>query len=139
MTRAFLAACFLSGTLAAQQPPPDSKKKPPPPTKQEDDPPEEDATLKPREFSFNPLAANKAILAGNYYFKKGNYAAARGRYDDATKYNPGSAEAYLKLGEAFEKLHDKRQARVAYEKYIEVAQDPKATDGIKKKIEKWPK
>lgn len=147
MTRAFLLGCFLSGALFAQQPPPDSKKKPPPEkqvnkekeSKEEEDPPEEDVSLKPRVFSFNPLAANKAILAGNYYFKKGNYAAARGRYDDATKYNPGSAEAYLKLGETFEKLRDKKQARAAYEKYIELAQDAKATDAIQKKIEKWPK
>ena len=133
----------MGSALFAQQPPPDSKKKPPPASKEqeskEEDPPEEDASLKPRVFSFNPLAANKAILAGNYYFKKGNYAAARGRYDDATKYNPGSAEAYLKLGETFEKLRDKKQARAAYEKYIELTQDAKATDAIKKKIEKWPK
>jgi len=138
VTRAFLAACFLSYALAAQQPPPDSKKKPPP-TKQEDDPPEEDVSLRPREYPFNPLQANKSIIAGNYYFKKGNFAAARDRYEDASKFNPGSAEAYLKLGEAFEKLRDKKQARVAYEKYIELAQDAKSTDGIKKKIEKWPK
>jgi tetratricopeptide (TPR) repeat protein len=147
VTRAFLLGCFLSGALFAQQPPPDSKKKPLPDKQEskekesnkEDDPPEEDASLKPRVYSFNPLASNKSILAGNYYFKKGNLAAARDRYDEATKYNPGSAEAYLKLGETFEKLRDKRQARAAYEKYIELAQDPKGTDAIKKKIEKWPK
>lgn len=132
---------LLSCALAAQQPPPDSKKKPPPKptTQQEEDPPEEDVASRPREYPFNPLQANKSITAGNYYFKKGNFAAARDRYDDATKFNPGSADAYLKLGEALEKLNDKKHARAVYEKYIELAQDAKSTDAIKKKIEKWPK
>ena len=139
----FLARAFLAATLAAQQPPPASQKKPPaPPAKQqekEDEPPEEDVSLKPKEFSFNPLAAIKNINAGNYYFKKGNYVAAKDRYFEATQWNPSSAEAFFKLGEAEEKRHDKQAARAAYEKYLELAQDAKGAEALRKKIEKWPK
>ena len=142
-----LASAFLAAALAAQQAPPASQKKPSaPPAKEqekEDEPPEEDPSLKPKVFSFNPLAAIKNISAGNYYFKKGNYKAARDRYLEATQWNPGSAEAFFKLGETEEKRHDKHAARAAYEKYLELAQDAKGdtkgNDPLRKKIEKWPK
>jgi tetratricopeptide (TPR) repeat protein len=127
--------------VAAQQPPPESQKKPPvkpPQQQQEEEPPEEDASMKTEEFVLNPLQANKEINAGNFYFKKGNFRAAKARYARATKWNPGSSEAFLKLGEAEEKLHDKQAARAAYEKYLDLAQDAK-NDALRKKIEKWPK
>ena len=46
------------------------------------EPPEEDSSLKPREYSFNPVQAKKEIVAGNFYFKKGNYRAAVQRFTE---------------------------------------------------------
>jgi tetratricopeptide (TPR) repeat protein len=128
--------------LLAQDPPPPQQKKlettrPQKPAEQE--PPEEDESLKPEEFSLNPLEAQKNITAGDFYFRtKKNYHAASRRYLRATKWDPGSAEAFLKLGESEEKLNDRAQARGAYEKYLELAPAGKNADTIRKKIEKWP-
>ena len=114
------------GALLAQQ-------KAPPPKPQA--PAEEDETLVPKkEYAFNPLQAEKELQTGNFYFKKGSYKAAAGRFAEATKWNPGLAEAYFRLGEATEKLRDKKASREAYAKFLELAPADKRTDGVRKKL-----
>ena len=108
---------------------------PPPPTK-DGLPPEEDASVAVKEYAFNPLQAKKEISIGNQYFKKGSYRAAAGRYQEATKWNDGDSEAWLRLGEAEEKLKDHKAARDAYGKYLELAADAKNADEIRRRIEK---
>jgi len=103
-----------------------------------DDPPEEDESLKPKVYDFNPLAAEKALKAGEFYFKKGNYAAASGRFLEASRYNPTLAEAFLRLGEAHEKNHKPAEAIEAYRKYVELAPDGKQAAALKKKLESKP-
>ena len=103
---------------------------------QEQPPPEEDESLVVKEYSFNPLQATKEIQVGNYYFKKGSYRAAVGRFEEATKWNSGEPEAWLRLGEAQEKLKDHKAAASAYTKYLELAGDSKIADEIRKKLEK---
>jgi tetratricopeptide (TPR) repeat protein len=141
----FIAA---AGVVAAQQPPPQDQKKTPPPTKAaekptekptEEDPPEEDEALKPEQFTLNPLEADRNVNTGNYYFKKGNYHAAAARYLRATKFNPGLAEAFLRLGETEEKLKDRKAAREAYTQYLTLAPDAKNAAEIKKKLAGWPR
>jgi len=132
---------MLALPLWAQQPPPSSPQpRPPSPDAQpqEQEPPEEDQSFKPRTYDFNPLKATQSIDIGNQYFKKGNLAAAKGRYKDATLYDPGSAEAFEKLGEVEEKLHDFATARDAYNKYLELAPTAKDAEAIKKRMEKFP-
>ena len=140
MSRAFLAALLLSlsffrfearaqGTRPAANP----QAQP-----QETEPPEEDEAFKKRTYDFNPLKASKSIEIGNEYFKKGNYAAAKGRYTDATLYDPGSAQAFEKLGEVEEKLHDVAAARQAYAKYLELSPTGKDAETVKKRMEKLP-
>jgi tetratricopeptide (TPR) repeat protein len=134
------------GALVAQQStaPPDTqqksgelkKRKPAATSDKEEVPPEEDTSLAKEDFSFNPLQSAKEIEAGNYYYKKGSFLAAAGRYKSATKFNEGNSEAWLKLGEASEKLKDRRQAREAYAKYLEVSPDAKNAAEIRKKLEK---
>jgi tetratricopeptide (TPR) repeat protein len=101
------------------------KDRPAPTVTKEQVPQEEDENLKTEEYAFNPLRAEKELDVGNYYFKKGSYRAAEGRYKEATLWNSGYDEAWLKLGEAEEKLRDKKAAKEAYEKFIEIAGDPK--------------
>jgi tetratricopeptide (TPR) repeat protein len=128
--RWWLAISLTMGILWAQ----DTKPKTPPPPKeqQEQEPPEEDESLKPREYGFNPLKALQDVAIGNQYFKKHNYRAALSRYQEATKWNPNLAEAYLRLGEAAEKMKDKATAKQAYQKYIELAPDSKEAEQLKK-------
>jgi tetratricopeptide (TPR) repeat protein len=103
----------------------------------EQNPPEEDESLTaPKEYTFNPLQAAKEIRIGNYYFKKGSFKAAAIRFEEATKWNPGEVEAYLRLGEARERQRDLKAAVEAYTKYVELAPDAKNTAEIKKKIQK---
>jgi tetratricopeptide (TPR) repeat protein len=106
------------------------------PTRQNGMPPEEDTSITTKEYGFNPLQAKKEIIVGNEYFKKHSYRAAAGRYAEATKWNSGDAEAWLRLGEAQEKLKDGKAAREAYSKYLELASDAKNVDEIRKKLDK---
>ena len=130
-----LAAVALGASYAQDQPP---KPKPPaakPPAQQdpaEVEPPEEDESLRPKEYTFNPLEAKNDVRVGETYFKKGNFKAAARRFEEATLYDPSLADAFLRLGEAREKLHDKKGAKAAYEKYVALKPDAKA--GLKKKL-----
>jgi tetratricopeptide (TPR) repeat protein len=101
---------------------------------EEQEPPEEDDSLKPKEYSFNPLEAERDLKVGNYYFKKGNYKAAASRFREATRWNPTFAEAFLRLGDSEEKLKNKPGAQEAYAKYLELAPDAKDAEGVKKKL-----
>src|SRR6266508_986894 len=83
------------------------KERPKPATApQEEAPPEEDTSLSVKEYSFNPLQAEKEVRIGNYYFHKGSYRAAAQRFREATKWNDGCADAWLRLGEVSEKMKD---------------------------------
>src|SRR5580698_6425350 len=135
----FLWVCALAAQdPPAQQKPPNKKTLSPPPDKPlEEDPPEEDASLIPKEYALNPLECVRNINTGNFYFKKGNVRAAAKRYLEATKWDPGSPEAFFKLGEADERLKDRAGAREAYTKYLELSPDAKNAAELKKKMEKW--
>lgn len=102
------------------------------------EPPEEDESAKPKEYAFNPLQAEKELRVGNFYWKKKSYKAAALRYEEATKWNPGAAEAWFRLGEAREKLNQPAEARVAYEQFLEVGQDDKRVADVKKRMVKLP-
>ena len=116
---------LLGGPLLAQQSAP-----------KEQNPPEEDETLQPKkEYAFNPLQAEKEVKIGDFYFKKGSFKAAANRFLEATKWNPGFAEAYFRLGEAEEKLRDRKAAHQAWAKFLEVAPDDKRAPEVKKKLD----
>jgi len=121
LLRLALGLTLWAGALAAQQQKPA-------------EPPEEDESLLPKEYSFNPLQAEKELKIGAFYFKRGRYRAAALRFQEATKWNPGLAEAYLRLGEAREKLKDQKAARAAYAKVLELAPDHKRAVEIKRKL-----
>ena len=127
MARTLFAAAVFACVLSAQKP-----AAPPP------EPPEEDESLAPKVYALNPVQAKKEIVVGDQYFKKPNYSAAARRYLEATRWDPGSAEAFLKLGETREKLRQYGPAREAYSKYIELSDDPKEKDAVQKKMAKWP-
>jgi tetratricopeptide (TPR) repeat protein len=123
-------------TVAGAQQAPQKKDGKPAPQQQEQAPPEEDESLVPKEYSFNPLQATKELKIGNYYFKKGNYRAAALRFSEATKWDGTNAEAFLRLGEAKEKQHDRKAAAEAYAKYLEIAPDAKDAAEVKKRLDK---
>jgi tetratricopeptide (TPR) repeat protein len=153
VTRTISLAC-LSGFLFAAAALPQTKTNPPaqqnqkttqpgatnPPTQLPPDdalPPEEDESVKPKVYTFDPLEADRNIRIGNFYMHRGrgnDYRAALGRYEDATKYNPNSAEAFFKVGEAEEKLKNKDAAKIAFEKVIQLAPDSKLAHDARKKI-----
>jgi tetratricopeptide (TPR) repeat protein len=135
-----LLAALLAGALCAQP----EKDKPPPKPKagdeqkkaqqKEEEPPEEDEAIKPKEYSFNPLEAERNLKIGSYYFKKGDYKAALSRFREASRWNPAYAEAFLRLGESEEKLKDKAAAAEAYAKFLELAPDAKEAESVRKKL-----
>jgi len=131
----WLGAAFLFLLNAQAQKPPDTK----PAEPQEQAPPEEDEAEKPKEYSFNPLQAEREVRVGTYYFHKGSYRAAALRFQEATKWNPTFAEAYFLLGEAQEKQRSWKAAAEAYDKFLELAADDKRAPDIRKKVEKLSK
>jgi tetratricopeptide (TPR) repeat protein len=108
----------------------------PPPSTQEEVPKEEDTAIGEKDYAFNPLQAEKEIRVGDFYFKKGKYRAAEERFREATKWNNGSTEAWLRLGEAAEKEKDPHVAKEAYAKYLDLSPDAKNAPEIRKKLEK---
>lgn len=140
-----LAAAFLSaqsqqvgspqnqehGSTPAAQPVPPSQ------NGGDDDLPEEDESLKPKVYPFNPLEAERNIKVGSFYMHQGTprgYRAAVGRFQDATKYNPSSAEAFFRLGEAEEKLKHSEKAKAAFDRVTKLAPDSKLAREAKKKL-----
>jgi tetratricopeptide (TPR) repeat protein len=99
-------------------------------------PPEEDTSLAVKEYAFNPLQAENELKIGNFYFKTGKYRSAAMRFQEATKWNQGYSDAWLRLGETEEKLKDPKAAKEAYTKYLELASDAKNAAEIRKKLQK---
>jgi tetratricopeptide (TPR) repeat protein len=98
---------------------------------------EEDESLKPKIYPFNPLEAERNIKVGNFYMRQGDargYRAAIGRFEDATRYNPTSGEAFFRLGEAEEKLKHPGKAKAAFERVLKVSPDSKLAKDAKKKL-----
>jgi tetratricopeptide (TPR) repeat protein len=138
VSRVLLATLLLTLPVFSQQ----NKTPAPAPAPQEAEPPEEDESLKPKEYTLNPLQAVAEINVGDQHVKKGKYGAAVYRYLEASRWDPGSAEAFLKLGAAYEKLHDFPNARDAFNKFFDLAKDDakyaKEMDPIRKRMAKWP-
>ena len=125
--RRILLTLIAAGAIWAQ--------KPEKPLPKSEEPPEEDTTLKEKkEYSFNPVQAEAEIKIGNFYLKQGKLKAAILRFREATQWNPQSSEAFLRLGTALEKAKDKKAAKEAYAKYLELAPDAKNIAEIKKKL-----
>ena len=98
-------------------------------------PPEEDESVAPKKYVLNPLESDRNIEVGDMYFKtKKDYRAARSRYLEATRYNPSSAKAFFKLGEAESKLKNKEAAEKAFQKVITLEPNSKLASEAKKKI-----
>ena len=99
------------------------------------EPPEEDVnTERVKEYTFNPLQAAKEIKIGAFYFKKGAHKAALARFEEAVKWDPASADAWVRIAEAREKLGDRAGARAAYQKILELQPDGKQAESIRKKL-----
>ncbi len=134
MARRFLLPfLLLNCAFAAPQ-----AKPPAPPAQTEQEPPEEDESLKPKEYTLNPVQSAREIVAGNFYFKKGKYRAAYSRFLEATHWDPGSVEAFMKLAEVQEKMKDFAGARESYNKVLALNPDPKNAAEVHKKLEKLP-
>ncbi len=97
-------------------------------------PPEEDESVAPEKFALDPLESDRNVRVGNYYWHKGKYRAALGRYERAAKYNPNSAEAFFKVGEAEEKLKNRDAAAIAFQRVIRIDPESKLAHEAKKKL-----
>ena len=127
------AVFFITPNLSrAQTAPPAQQQQQPP---DETNPPEEDESVAPKKYVLNPLESDRNVEVGDMYFKtKKDYRAARSRYLEATRYNPSSAKAFFKLGEAESKLKNKEAAEKAFQKVITLEPNSKLASEAKKKI-----
>lgn len=137
VTRRWILGSFL--TLAAGLAPaqrdgrPELKRRGQAPKDEPPEPDEDEPGPEP-EYTFNPIQAKKEVQIGDFYFKKKSYRAAAGRYERATRWQPGLADAYYKLGEAREKLGQSEQAVAAYQKFLEIDASSKKAEEVKKKV-----
>ncbi|MFN7923051.1 MAG: tetratricopeptide repeat protein [Bryobacteraceae bacterium] len=133
MTRVLLAfaLCFAQQQKSSQPQKQEQKQE-----QQPAEPPEEDKQGQEKEYAFNPLQAAKEINVGNFYFKKGSFKAAALRFEEASKWDPTNSEAFLRLGDAYEKMGDQKRMRAAWEKFLEAAPDHKRANEIRRKIGK---
>ena len=99
-------------------------------------PPEEDASVAPDKYDFNPLQSEKAVRVGNYYAKQGNRRAALARYQEATKWNQGNSDAWLRVAQTAEKLKDPALAKEAYATYLKLEPDAKDAAEIRNRVKK---
>ena len=97
--------------------------------KDEDDP---DAA---KEYTLDPVKAKKEVAVGDFYMRKNSFTAAAKRFEEAAKWQPKLAVAYLKLGQALERKDDPYRAAQAYKKFIELAPGDKQAKELHKKIE----
>ena len=130
--------------LAAQEqttpptPPPKpqlEERTPPKTSGKQEVPPEEDKSFLKEDHSFNPLQSQKSVEVGDHYLRNGKLQGAIYRYQDATLWNDGNAEAWLKLAKAEEKMKDTKAAKDAYTKYLALAPDSKDAPAIRKKLQ----
>ena len=127
VARVFWLTLFAAAGLWAQQAPTSAP--------QEQEPPEEDTALTgTKEYAFNPLQAEKELKIGLFYAKKSSWKAATMRFREATRWNPGLAEAWLRLGECLERSKDKKGAREAFAKYLELEPEAKNAAEVKKRM-----
>src|ERR1700728_3969927 len=135
----WVAMAFAALAWAQQAPPPKEPDGPPPAEGQpppDQPPPEEDKAKIQEEYAFNPVKSNKDVTVGEFYFKKNDFKAAAGRFREAPKWNDGNAAAWLRLGDAEDKMHDAKAAREAWEKYLQVAPDAKNAAEVRRKLDK---
>jgi tetratricopeptide (TPR) repeat protein len=137
----WVALAFAAVASAQQTLPPPEDNSPPAAGQVSPDqlPPEEDKAKIQQQYSFNPLKSKNQLPVGEFYFKKGDFKAAAGRFREATKWNDGNAEAWLRLGDAEEKMKDFKAAQEAWTKYLELAPDAKNAGEVRKKLEKLRK
>ena len=100
------------------------------------EPPEEDEAIATTEYAFNPLQAEKEVKIGEFYAKKGSWKAASGRFREATRWNPSLVEAWLRLGDAEEKLNKPEEARKAWAAALELDPEHKRAAELRKKLGK---
>jgi predicted Zn-dependent protease len=128
-----IAGAMLLAWIAFAQTPP---QKPPAPQVVPELPPDEDAVAVPKEYVFNPVQSKREVEVGLQYFHKGNFKAAANRFSEATKWNDGNAEAWLRLAEAEEKEKNVKGEREALAKYLQLAPEAKNAAEIRKKLAK---
>lgn len=136
MARGLLVALIFTGIAFAQFPPPPPDPNPP---KYEEPPEEDTGVATAKVYNFNPLQAKKEIEVGDFNMKRGNLKGAVYRFREATMWDDANATAFLKLGDASEKLKDYATAREAFTKYAGMLDDKKKAAEIQKRIAKYPK
>ncbi len=80
--------------------------------------------------------ASTDVEVGKFYLNKHKYDAAISRFDSAVKHDPGWADPYELLGEAYEKKEDPRRAIAGYRKYLDIKPYAKDAKKIEKRVEK---
>jgi tetratricopeptide (TPR) repeat protein len=88
----------------------------------------------PVVYTLDPDKAAKEVRVGSFHMKRHNWNAAVARFQEAVKWNPKQAEAWLRLGEAREKNGESTKALEAYRKYLELAPNDKKAREARKAV-----
>ncbi len=78
-------------------------------------------------YIYNPKLAAQDVKVGSFYFTSGDYKGAYARYKEATKVDPGNADAVFGLAESARALKLDSEATDNYRIYLDALPDgPKA-------------
>jgi tetratricopeptide (TPR) repeat protein len=86
--------------------------------------------------TWDPYQAHKNVEVGRFYLRKGRYDAAISRFREALRDQPDDGEAFLYLGEAYEKKGDPGRAIQSYREYLHLWPQAKNARKIRERIEK---
>ena len=92
--------------------------------------------VNPDSPGYGRLLASNDVEVGKFYLNKHKYDAAISRFESAVKHDPGWADPYELLGEAYEKKDDPKRALADYRKYLEIKPYAKDSKKIENRVEK---
>jgi tetratricopeptide (TPR) repeat protein len=90
----------------------------PPPPKDRDAPDHEDVHQ----------PAWKSVEVGDFYLKRRKYRAALSRYQEAAQVDPYNPQAYLGMGEVYDRLGLRQKALENYRKYLDLLPSSKQAE-----------
>ncbi|MDM7921121.1 MAG: tetratricopeptide repeat protein [Pyrinomonadaceae bacterium] len=87
-----------------------------------------------KAVNIDPTNPSYLDSLGWAYFKLGNYTEAERHLSQAARYNSGSATIQEHLGDVYEKLGKREQAKTAWQRALKVTTDPEDIKRLKAKL-----
>jgi tetratricopeptide (TPR) repeat protein len=82
----------------------------------------------PEERTYTTPPAWKSVEIGNFYLRRHKYRAALSRYQEAAKTDPTNPQAYLGMGNVYDRLGLRQKALENYRQYLDLLPSTKQAE-----------